>query len=87
VVDIFPVLSGRRIDLLKIDIEGSEYQILSDSRFGSLDVRAIVMEWHARAGYGYDWVHKKLSELGFRVEDLFAEPSHGMIWALREGEF
>jgi FkbM family methyltransferase len=86
VVDVFPLLMGHRIDLLKIDIEGGEYDILDDARFAGLDVQAIVMEWHARPGYDHAWVHSKLTQLGFRVEDLFVEPSHGMLWALRRAE-
>jgi len=47
VIDFFEFAGGRRIDLLKIDIEGGEYAILMDRRFDSLDVGAIVFEWHA----------------------------------------
>ncbi|MCU0945973.1 MAG: FkbM family methyltransferase, partial [Rubritepida sp.] len=47
-VDLFPMLGGRRVDLLKLDCEGGEYELLADDRFAELDVRAIVMEWHQR---------------------------------------
>ena len=36
----------RRIDLLKMDIEGGEYALLDDERFARLDVDTLVMEWH-----------------------------------------
>jgi FkbM family methyltransferase len=34
-------------DLVKIDIEGAEWPLLSDSRLAKLTARVIVMEWHA----------------------------------------
>ena len=34
-------------DLLKIDIEGGEWPLLTDARFGELKVPAIVLEYHA----------------------------------------
>ncbi len=87
VVDVFPLLLGCRIDLLKIDIEGGEYEIFEDPRFAKLDIGAIVMEWHAR-GQGEEdraWCERRLQALGFNIETLFATPTHGMFWALRGG--
>ena len=84
-VDIFPLLAGRRIDLLKIDIEGGEYEILDDNRFRELDVGAIVMEWHSRGG-GLDdrgWCHQRLRGLGYATEDTFTTSTYGMLWAKR----
>jgi FkbM family methyltransferase len=83
--DLFPLLIGRRIDLLKMDIEGGEYEILGDDRFEKLDVGAIVMEWHAR-GSGLDdkeWCQERLRDLGYAIEEIFSYPSHGMLWARR----
>jgi len=34
-------------DLVKIDIEGAEWPLLSDPRMAALSARVIVMEWHA----------------------------------------
>jgi FkbM family methyltransferase len=83
VVDIFALLAGRRIDILKIDIEGSEYELLEDPRFGELDVRAIIMEWHEREDRpaGYAWSCERLRELGFQLYPVFQEMDHGMMWA------
>lgn len=85
VIDVFPRLLGRSIDLLKIDIEGGEYEILGDERFAELRVRAIVMEWHARDdGHdGKSWCCDRLRELGYRVEETWAERRVGMLWAWR----
>jgi FkbM family methyltransferase len=84
VEDCLDDLAGRRIDILKIDIEGGEYEIMSDERFALLDVRRIVMEWHRLEG-GRDgvWCVNRLRSLGFDVEPIFDEGSHGMLWAFR----
>lgn len=85
VMDVFPILSGKRIDLLKMDIEGGEYEILGDERFPVLDIGAVVMEWHSR-GHGTEdkcWCEERLRSLGFVVDEIFAEASHGMFWARR----
>ena len=36
-------------DLIKIDIEGSEWEILADPRLSELGVTALVMEWHDKS--------------------------------------
>ena len=76
-------------DLVKIDIEGAEWALLSDPRLARLEARVIVMEWHALgcpdpdpacaagrllAGAGYVGQH--------RVPGRF--PSCGTIWAWRD---
>jgi len=43
-VDVFPYLSD--VDLIKIDIEGSEWPLLLDERFAALPARVLVMEYH-----------------------------------------
>lgn len=77
---------ANQIDLLKIDIEGGEYEILSDPRFAALNIRAIVVEWHNSEQYpdGRAWCLQKLQELGYRTH-LGAEdpPSAGLVWAFR----
>jgi hypothetical protein len=45
-VDIFELLD--HVDLLKIDIEGGEWQLLADPRLASLEARVIVLEHHGR---------------------------------------
>lgn len=83
VIDIFALLAGRRIDILKIDIEGSEYELLEDPRFGKLDIRAIIMEWHERVDRpeGHAWCCERLRELGFQLYPVFEQETHGMMWA------
>jgi len=83
VVDVFPFLERERIDLLKIDIEGGEYEILADPRFERLDVGEIVMEWHTRGGGLADkgWCEERLRALGYEIEEIFTTPHNGMFHA------
>ena len=43
-VDVFPYLAAA--DLVKIDIEGSEWEILADARFAGIAARVLVLEYH-----------------------------------------
>lgn len=84
IVDIFRHLSGQRVDLLKLDCEGGEYEVLGDPRFAEMDVRAIVMEWHARPdGHDRAWCERRLQSLGYATEVLDDGVENGMIWAER----
>ena len=85
VADIFELLGDRRIDIMKIDIGGSEYEILEDPRFSALDVKTLVLEWHERDDRpsGQAWCNERLSELGFRIYPVFDMKSYGMMWAYR----
>jgi FkbM family methyltransferase len=87
-MDIFARLEGCQIDILKIDIEGGEYELLGDPRFASLDVKAIVLEWHARPEIpdGQKWCRHRLQELGYRLYPVFQRESYGMFWAYRRND-
>jgi FkbM family methyltransferase len=43
-VDVLPLLAGA--DLVKIDVEGAEWELLADSRFSMLRARVVVLEYH-----------------------------------------
>lgn len=87
VVDFFEEVGNNPIDILKIDIEGAEYEILSDPRFSELNIKRLIMEYHPSKEYKneHDWCHQRLTELGFDitdVPDVSSEPSSfGMLWA------
>jgi FkbM family methyltransferase len=85
IVDIFPILGDRHVDILKMDIEGGEYEILADERFAKLQVSTIVMEWHSRGNGLADkqWCEERLRGLGFKITEIFTEQGHGMFWAHR----
>ena len=85
-VDVFDALDGA--DLLKVDIEGSEWRILKDPRMAGLGVRAVVLEYHPRGCPGDDAEEEAralLARAGFRVLDhvRLGIPGHGTLWGLR----
>lgn len=84
-VDFFSVIGSAPIDLLKIDIEGSEYELLSDERFLALPVRTLMMEWHPTDQHpgesGAEWCRHRLRTAGYTVEE------HGgfrVMWGFRQ---
>jgi FkbM family methyltransferase len=56
--DFFEEVGTEPIEMLKMDIEGGEYDLLHDARFAGLDVRTIVLEWHRSNAYpdGRDFI-------------------------------
>src|SRR5580693_2719210 len=65
-VDAFRL--AQSADLVKIDIEGSEWEILADPRLASLSAQAVVMEWHDKQCPHPDpraAAHAALREAGF----------------------
>lgn len=86
-VDLFSL--DHAVDLLKMDIEGGEWAILTDARLRELDAPIIVMEWHWRFAPHSDphgAAHELLRAAGYEIElDLPTEPpGHmGVIWARR----
>jgi hypothetical protein len=85
VVDLFQALDGP-IDILKIDIEGGEYGLLADERFGALSARTVVVEWHETANYpdGRKWCEDRLRTFGYRTRIGFEDlPLAGLIWGFR----
>lgn len=76
------------IDLLKVDIEGAEWALLDDPRFGDLPVRVVALEYHPARCPGPDpraLSRTRLEDAGFRVADaeFEATPGHGMVWGWR----
>jgi FkbM family methyltransferase len=84
-VDAFAV--ARSADLVKMDIEGSEWEILADARLGSLPAQALVMEWHDKRCPHEDpseAARVALADAGFEVLcEHRPVASNGTIWALR----
>jgi FkbM family methyltransferase len=93
VVDFFEVIGEARVDLLKIDCEGAEFDLLMDERFERLDVRNLVMEWHETPAHptAERDLSSRLLELGWELQirqDTVYEPLEGtdlmragLIWA------
>jgi FkbM family methyltransferase len=86
--DVLPLL--QRVDLVKLDAEGSEWAILDDPRFASTTARALALEYHpemcpeqdARAA-----AVRRLEAAGFVVQDVPtpAPTGYGSLWAWRAG--
>jgi FkbM family methyltransferase len=85
-VDLFTLEDDT--DLLKIDIEGGEWSILSDPRMADLQARVIVMEWHWRYAPQADAHGAALGLLeraGYEVHADYPAPGTGigLVWARR----
>jgi FkbM family methyltransferase len=86
-VDVFPFLTTAH--LVKIDVEGAEWQLLADPRFRGLHARAVGLEYHPYLCPADDpqaLAHVLLREAGYETADheapeLLQLPGHGMVWA------
>jgi FkbM family methyltransferase len=69
VVDFFESIGPGTIDLLKMDIEGSEYAIFMDQRFSRLDIRSIAFEWHNFSPHldADEQIFRRLNQLGWHT--------------------
>jgi FkbM family methyltransferase len=70
VVDLFKTIGRKRIDLLKIDIEGAEFAIFMDQRFAELDLGSISFEWHNYPPHPADadgQIFSRLERLGWHT--------------------
>jgi FkbM family methyltransferase len=84
--DLF--VETRDVDLLKLDIEGGEWAILTDPRLRDLDARALVMEWHRVSSPEPDaerCAARLLRNAGYTNQHRFPgpTPSNGVLWAWR----
>lgn len=85
-VDIFE--EDHDVDLMKMDIEGGEWSILTDTRFGSLRADILVLEWHARGCPEPD-AHattiRLLRAAGYGgLKEVECGRDNGLLWAWRE---
>ena len=65
--------SGLKIDFIKMDIEGSEQQVILDSDFDSFiyeNVENIYLEIHEGLGANYQEIYNKLKELNYNLEKI-----------------
>lgn len=85
-IDALPLLSGA--DVVKIDIEGGEWQIFGDPRFREIGAKVIAFEFHPHLAPGPDTGREAglaLERAGFvnrRIEDL--PGGLGLGWAWRD---
>lgn len=65
------------IDLLKLDIEGMEYEVLKAAGEGLKQVKQIIVEVHPREGRRIAEVEKILSAAGFKYEKILDKTRWG----------
>jgi len=86
VIDALPLVTSS--DLVKIDIEGSEWDILRDSRLAGTSPRVLLMEWHKRGSNAMSpWLLAEalLTTAGFQVRhEPIVSTEYGFLWAWRE---
>lgn len=84
--DVLPLMA--EADLVKIDIEGGEWPILTDPRFAQLPTAALVIEYHPAGCPGPDpqaFSHELLGAAGYRTQEIDNVPlGAGMLWAWRQ---
>jgi FkbM family methyltransferase len=77
-------------NLMKMDIEGGEWSILTDPRMRELDADAIVLEWHASGCPEPDaraTAMRLLREAGYeQMEESENFANRGLLWAWRAGD-
>jgi FkbM family methyltransferase len=85
-IDIFA--ERHDVDLMKIDIEGGEWAILTDVRLRGLQADFLVLEWHRRGCPEPDARAAAMSLLrraGYeQLEEIEHGPDNGLLWAWRE---
>ncbi len=85
-VDLFE--QDHDVDLMKMDIEGGEWSILTDPRLRELGADVVVLEWHARGCPEPD-AHAAAARLlraaGYdQLEEVESGQDNGLLWAWRE---
>ena len=83
--DALPLLADA--DLVKMDIEGGEWDILADARFADMGAAALVLEYHPRDGdvdAARAEAHRHLEAAGFRAGAEVPSHDAGLLWAWRE---
>ena len=85
-VDLFE--QDHDVDLVKMDIEGGEWSILTDARLSGLGADMIVLEWHARGCPEDDAraaAARLLADAGYSAQqEVEVATYNGVLWAWRE---
>jgi FkbM family methyltransferase len=83
-IDLFD--QDHDVDLMKIDIEGGEWSILSDPRMKELKAEALVLEWHANGSPDpRTEALELLQSAGYTaVHETEVYDYRGLLWAWRE---
>lgn len=78
--------AGGRVDLVKMDVEGAEYEILANSSPESWTaVRRVVMEYHPLPGHSLEEIENFFAGVGLhRVRHESVTPGLGALWLARK---
>jgi FkbM family methyltransferase len=88
VIDWLASAMEEKIDLLKVDIEGGEYDIVLDQRFEQLRIPYVAIEWHATPDRpeGDREIIARLTSLGYRIYHGMGgeipNVRYGMLWGV-----
>lgn len=88
-LDWFALVPVGSIDILKIDIEGAEFALMTDRRFDDVAGRTevLALEWHVTESYpnAYSWCKERLINLRFVVYEGVTQYDQkaGTLWAFR----
>lgn len=87
-IDVLPLMADA--DLIKMDIEGSEWALLEDPRFAELRPTALVLEHHSHlcpVADPHSAAGEALAAAGYETREVplapGACPGQGMLWAWR----
>jgi FkbM family methyltransferase len=89
VVPLVDIFEEPHASFMKIDIEGSEWDILRDARLPTLPADTVVLEWHRQAVDGTEGsageAARCLEQAGFTIaaSEFDLGRDHGVIWAVR----
>jgi FkbM family methyltransferase len=92
VVPMVDIFEQPHAGFMKIDIEGSEWEILRDPRLSKLPTEILVIEWHRAAIDGSQGDAAEATELlaraGYAIasSEFDAGRDHGVIWARKHGQ-
>ncbi len=76
---IMRMLGHSTVDLLKLDIEGAEFEVVDDILASRLDIRQLLVEFHHRfTGDGYGRLRRAVSSLKDAGYTLFAVSPRGV---------
>lgn len=83
--DVFALMQD--VDLLKIDIEGAEWQLLEDERFQTLDVPVVMLEYHPHGAPSENPeadAGEALAGIGMQTISMHGAPDKtGIVWGWR----
>jgi FkbM family methyltransferase len=72
-----------KVDLVKMDIEGAEYQVLTDPSLDLSKIDNLVVEVHYRYGSRESWeIMRALARHGFKIVPLYSDPNSNSFYLL-----